>query len=87
LQDAVAAITIEVRPGRTIRLAASAGAAVFPHDGTTSEALIADADSRMYRDKTSRRRPAEVHPSPAGAEFMPDTYTRPLPVRDAPLVA
>ena len=57
LQEAVARIAIEVRPGRTIRLAASAGAAVFPHDGTTAEALIADADSRMYRDKSSRRRP------------------------------
>jgi GGDEF domain-containing protein len=33
----------------------SAGAAVFPHDGECYEALLAAADSRMYRDKSERR--------------------------------
>ncbi len=28
---------------------------VFPHDGATYEALLADADQRMYRDKAARR--------------------------------
>jgi hypothetical protein len=36
-------------------LAVSAGAAVFPHDGTTYETLLAEADHRMYRDKAARR--------------------------------
>ena len=37
-------------------LAVSIGAAVFPHDGDTYETLLANADSRMYRDKTRRKR-------------------------------
>jgi predicted signal transduction protein with EAL and GGDEF domain len=51
----VAAIELEVRPGKTIKLGASIGAAVYPHDGANYEALLADADHRMYRDKTHRR--------------------------------
>jgi diguanylate cyclase (GGDEF)-like protein/putative nucleotidyltransferase with HDIG domain len=55
LQNRVASIELEVRAGKRVRLAASAGAAVFPHDGTTYETLLADADHRMYRDKAARR--------------------------------
>ena len=55
LQEKVSGIEIEVPGGRTIRLAASAGAAVYPHDGTTYEMLLAEADHRMYRDKAARR--------------------------------
>jgi diguanylate cyclase (GGDEF)-like protein len=55
LQQRVADIEIEVLVGRRIRLGASAGVAVFPQDGVTYEALIAEADSRMYRDKAARR--------------------------------
>jgi diguanylate cyclase (GGDEF)-like protein/putative nucleotidyltransferase with HDIG domain len=55
LQDRIGQIEIEVRAGRTLRLAASAGAAVFPHDGKSYEALLAEADHRMYRDKAARR--------------------------------
>ena len=51
------------RPARSRRgrasslpLAISVGAAVFPHDGDTYETLLATADSRMYRDKTRRKR-------------------------------
>jgi hypothetical protein len=29
---------------------------VFPHDGDLYETLLATADSRMYRDKTRRKR-------------------------------
>jgi diguanylate cyclase (GGDEF)-like protein len=71
LQDRVAEIEIEVRAGKKMRLAASAGASVFPHDGTTYETLLADADHRMYRDKASRRgRPVPAAPH-APAEFLP----------------
>src|SRR5262249_23222483 len=55
LQERIAAIQLEVRPGKRVRLAVSAGAAVFPEDGATYEALLADADHRMYRDKAARR--------------------------------
>ena len=45
----------------------SVGAAVHPHDGTDYEGLLADADHRMYRDKTHRRRnrarPSDVDPA------------------------
>ena len=56
LQRAVDGLQFEARPGRTLRLAISVGAAVFPHDGDTYETLLAMADSRMYRDKTRRKR-------------------------------
>jgi predicted signal transduction protein with EAL and GGDEF domain len=53
-------------------LAASAGASVFPADGTTYEALLADADHRMYRDKTARRGAAPVLRAPR-PEFVAAT--------------
>jgi diguanylate cyclase (GGDEF)-like protein/putative nucleotidyltransferase with HDIG domain len=55
LQELVAGIELEIRPGKRIEVLVSAGASVFPHDGTTHEALLADADHRMYRDKAMRR--------------------------------
>jgi len=56
LQRAVDAIQFEARPGKMLPLAISVGAAVFPHDGDSYETLLATADSRMYRDKTRRKR-------------------------------
>jgi diguanylate cyclase (GGDEF)-like protein len=71
IQQRVSEIEIEVRAGKTMHLAASAGAAVFPHDGTSYETLLADADQRMYRDKALRRArraatPKTVPTGPAG---------------------
>ena len=37
-------------------LSISAGAAVFPQDGDAYESLLAKADSRMYHDKSLRKR-------------------------------
>jgi GGDEF domain-containing protein len=37
-----------------VRLSISVGAAVFPFDGGTYDALLEVADSRMYRDKAER---------------------------------
>jgi diguanylate cyclase (GGDEF)-like protein len=71
LQARINLIELEVRTGKRMRLAASAGAAVFPHDGTTYEALLADADHRMYRDKASRRGHVIPQAHRAPAEFMP----------------
>jgi diguanylate cyclase (GGDEF)-like protein/putative nucleotidyltransferase with HDIG domain len=56
LQRAVDDLQFEARPGKLLPLAISVGAAVFPHDGDTYETLLATADSRMYRDKTRRKR-------------------------------
>jgi diguanylate cyclase (GGDEF)-like protein/putative nucleotidyltransferase with HDIG domain len=45
---------VEARPGKPLSLGISIGAAMFPADGTSCEALLAVADSRMYQDKTRR---------------------------------
>jgi len=55
LQDAVSKIELDVRAGKKIPIGISAGASVFPDDGTTYEALLTDADHRMYRNKAARR--------------------------------
>jgi len=68
LQARIAEIRVDVRAGKRLRLGASAGAAVFPHDGTTYEELLADADHLMYRDKAARRQ----HSSPPLAVDPPD---------------
>ena len=44
LQRAVEDVAFEVRPGRRLSRI-SVGAAVFPHDGETYEALLATADA------------------------------------------
>ena len=56
LQQEVDRLQFEPSPGVQLALAISVGAAVFPHDGETYETLLATADSRMYRDKTRRKR-------------------------------
>jgi diguanylate cyclase (GGDEF)-like protein/putative nucleotidyltransferase with HDIG domain len=58
LQRAVDGVQFEARPEKMLPLAISIGAAVFPHDGDSYETLLANADSRMYRDKTRRKREA-----------------------------
>jgi diguanylate cyclase (GGDEF)-like protein len=56
LQRAVDHLQFEPRPGKPLQLAISIGAAIFPHDGDSYETLLATADSRMYRDKSRRKR-------------------------------
>jgi len=62
LQRAVDGLQFEPRPGQTLPLSISVGAAIFPHDGNTYESLLATADSRMYRDKTRRKRQSSGRP-------------------------
>jgi diguanylate cyclase (GGDEF)-like protein/putative nucleotidyltransferase with HDIG domain len=71
LQRAVDALQFEPRPGKMLPLAISVGAAIFPHDGDSYETLLATADSRMYRDKTRRKRQPNAPPAPEerAAEF------------------
>jgi diguanylate cyclase (GGDEF)-like protein/putative nucleotidyltransferase with HDIG domain len=56
LQAAVDAIVFDARPGEPVGVACSFGAASFPHDGRSYEALLATADRRMYEDKARRKR-------------------------------
>jgi diguanylate cyclase (GGDEF)-like protein len=58
LQQAIDEVVFEARAGKRLQLSISIGAAIFPHDGNTYETLLATADSRMYRDKTRRKRVA-----------------------------
>ncbi|HEY7171960.1 MAG TPA: HD domain-containing phosphohydrolase [Vicinamibacterales bacterium] len=73
LQRAVDALQFEARPGKMLALAISVGAAVFPHDGDSYETLLATADSRMYRDKTRRKR---------RGPHTPDDQNRQTPVTE-----
>ena len=88
-------IEIEARAGKKIRLNASAGASVYPHDGTTYETLLADADHRMYRDKAARRGQLAIpRPSPAAEFLAPEAFetsaaaldSEPAPRRALPYV-
>jgi diguanylate cyclase (GGDEF)-like protein/putative nucleotidyltransferase with HDIG domain len=73
LQRAVDGLQFEARPGKMLPLAISVGASVFPHDGDSYEMLLATADSRMYRDKTRRKRET------AGAHDTEDTVRTTVP--------
>ncbi len=77
LQRAVDDLQFEARPGTMLKLAMSVGAAVFPHDGDAYETLLATADSRMYRDKTRRKRggagdTGDDHAKPPAATSLSD---------------
>ena len=56
LQKSIDDVYFEARPGKRLTLGISVGAAVFPQDGESYEALLATADSRMYQDKSERKR-------------------------------
>src|SRR5262249_45927074 len=72
LQARIAEIQLEVRAGKRLRLGASAGAAVFPEDGSTYEQLLAAADHLMYRDKAIRRGLITMPSGAPAPEFLPD---------------
>ena len=56
LQQAVERLVFEARPEMRVPVSISAGAAVFPHDGSSYEMLLSTADSRMYHNKGERKR-------------------------------
>ena len=56
--------------GKRIRLAASAGAAVFPHDGTTYEELLADADQPDVSGQVRAARDLALHPRRTSADRL-----------------
>jgi diguanylate cyclase (GGDEF)-like protein len=55
LQKAVESVPFTVGELLRVRLSISVGAAVFPLDGETYDALLEIADGRMYRDKAERK--------------------------------
>jgi diguanylate cyclase (GGDEF)-like protein len=83
LQRAVDGLQFEARPGRLLPLAISVGAAVFPHDGDSYETLLATADSRMYRDKTRRKR--QTLGAAADSGSMPAAPSPASPLSDVEL--
>jgi diguanylate cyclase (GGDEF)-like protein/putative nucleotidyltransferase with HDIG domain len=56
LQKSIDEVFFEAWPGKRVELGISVGAAIFPQDGESYEALLAVADSRMYQDKANRKR-------------------------------
>src|SRR5262249_16995183 len=56
LQQCIDEVDLEGGAGKRLKLGISLGAAVFPHDGDSYEALLAVADNRMYQDKAARKR-------------------------------
>jgi len=72
LQKSIDDVFFEARPGKRLQLGISVGAAVFPQDGESYESLLATADSRMYQDKSGRKRRSgrDNHP---GSGRMPNT--------------
>ncbi|BCS31565.2 hypothetical protein TBR22_A07670 [Luteitalea sp. TBR-22] len=68
LQQQITRHQMRLPDGRSFTMSVSIGAAVFPRDGDSSEALLAAADARMYQDKhrwreQGERRPAEPMPA------------------------
>ena len=84
LQSRISEIQLDVRAGKRLRLGASAGAAVFPHDGATYEALLAAADHLMYRDKASRRAPGVLSGRSAPVDFVTPSIFDGPPLQTAP---
>jgi diguanylate cyclase (GGDEF)-like protein/putative nucleotidyltransferase with HDIG domain len=70
LQRTVDEVRFEARPGRRLPLAISVGAAIYPQDGESYEALLATADSRMYRDKSRRKQRVQVQPAATGTDGL-----------------
>jgi diguanylate cyclase (GGDEF)-like protein len=56
LQQAVDRLVFHAQSDTPVPVSISAGAAVFPHDGSVYETLLATADSRMYLDQGKRKR-------------------------------
>jgi diguanylate cyclase (GGDEF)-like protein len=76
LQKSIDDVYFEARPGKRLQLGISVGAAVFPQDGESYEALLATADSRMYQDKAGRKR-RTTRDTAAAPSLLPGTTAYP----------
>ena len=81
LQGSIAGMMFEVSSGKRVPLGMSIGAAVFPIDGGSYEALLATADSRMYQDKAARKRHGlrAARPGVIATVRPPHTTDHPIP--------
>jgi diguanylate cyclase (GGDEF)-like protein len=71
LQKSIDEVYFEARPGKQLKLGISVGSAIFPSDGESYETLLATADSRMYQDKTGRKRRGAVREPRPGEPPLP----------------
>jgi diguanylate cyclase (GGDEF)-like protein/putative nucleotidyltransferase with HDIG domain len=84
LQDAIAKLPFEVRPGQPLALGCSCGSASFPRDGAMYETLLSTADKRMYENKSLRKRAAsQDQDRPAEAAVKAPSVFAKLPRRPA----
>jgi diguanylate cyclase (GGDEF)-like protein len=60
LAHGVESLAVAAEEGKLLRLSISVGAAVFPQDGVTAEALVSVADARMYAQKFRSRTPVST---------------------------
>jgi diguanylate cyclase (GGDEF)-like protein/putative nucleotidyltransferase with HDIG domain len=74
LQSAVDGILFQAAPDKLVGLSLSAGASVFPHDGDSYESLLAKADSRMYGDKSARKRDAQRQLNDGNGDSRSSSY-------------
>jgi diguanylate cyclase (GGDEF)-like protein/putative nucleotidyltransferase with HDIG domain len=74
LQRAVDGIIFQAAPDKLVGLSLSAGASVFPHDGDSYESLLAKADSRMYGDKSARKRDAQRQLNAGNGDSRSSSY-------------
>ena len=77
LQRAIARAVFEPLPGHVVPLSISAGAAVFPEDGDSYEALLAKADSRMYHDKSASKRDGQRQLEFGSPDVFPPIHHNP----------
>jgi len=75
LQTRIRAMRVTLPDGRQMAMSVSIGAAIFPRDGDSSEALLMAADSRMYQSKTRARLGQPAQP-PAALPLFGDTSPR-----------
>jgi diguanylate cyclase (GGDEF)-like protein/putative nucleotidyltransferase with HDIG domain len=71
LQRTIDEATFLVRAGVSAPLSVSAGAATFPDDGLSADALLTVADQRMYVDKALRRRSRAATPDTQSQISLP----------------
>jgi diguanylate cyclase (GGDEF)-like protein/putative nucleotidyltransferase with HDIG domain len=55
IQQAVETLPFQAAPGSELRLGISVGWAIYPRDGHSYEALVKQADRRMYQNKSARK--------------------------------
>jgi diguanylate cyclase (GGDEF)-like protein len=76
LQQAVNEIVFEARQGEAVHVAGSFGAASFPQDGRSYEALLATADRLMYEDKARRKPVLACEPAAAVEPAGPAVFAK-----------